>query len=140
MLWHAVREGLIDPAHSVQLGIRTHNPDPLGLHVIDARAVHLDGPAAVAQRAGAIVGDRPCYLTFDIDALDPSMAPGTGTPVVGGLSTFQAQEILRGLEGIALTGMDVVELAPAYDVAEITALAAATLACDLLCLHAAGRG
>ena len=68
------------------------------------------------------------------------MAPGTGTPVVGGLSTFQAQEILRGLEGIALKGMDVVEVAPAYDVSEITALAAATLACDLLCLHAAGRG
>jgi len=140
MLWHAAREGLIDPQHSVQVGIRTHNPDPLGVHVIDARAVHLDGPAAVAQRARAIVGDRPCYLTFDIDALDPSMAPGTGTPVVGGLSTFQAQEILRGLEGIALKGMDVVEVAPAYDVSEITALAAATLACDLLCLHAAGRG
>ena len=140
MLWHAVREGLIDPKHSVQVGIRTHNPDPLGVHVIDARAVHLDGPAAVAHRARAIVGDRPCYLTFDIDALDPSMAPGTGTPVVGGLSTFQAQEILRGLEGIALKGMDVVEVAPAYDVSEITALAAATLACDLLCLYAAGRG
>ena len=67
------------------------------------------------------------------------MAPGTGTPVIGGLTTFQAQEILRGLEGIALRGMDVVEVAPAYDASEITALAAATLACDLLALYAAGR-
>ena len=140
MLWHAVREGLIDPVHSAQVGIRTHNPDPLGVNVIDARAVHRDGPASVAARVRDIVGDRPCYLTFDIDALDPSMAPGTGTPVIGGLTTFQAQEILRGLEGIALEGMDVVEVAPAYDVSEITALAAATLACDLLCLHAAAPG
>lgn len=139
MLWHAVREGLVVPETSVQVGIRTHNPDALGLHVIDARAVHLDGPVAVARRVRDIVGDRPCYLTFDIDALDPSAAPGTGTPVVGGLSTFQAQEILRGLEGIALRGMDVVEVAPAHDVSEITALAAATLACDLLCLYAAAR-
>ncbi|RXV66283.1 agmatinase [Roseovarius sp. A46] len=139
MIWHAVREGLIVPETSVQVGIRTHNPDPLGVHVIDAREVHLSDPRSVAGRVRDIVGDRPCYLTFDIDALDPSMAPGTGTPVVGGLSTFQAQEILRGLEGIALRGMDVVEVAPAYDVSEITALAAATLACDLLCLYAAGR-
>jgi len=126
------------PETSVQVGIRTHNPDPLGFNVIDAREVHLSGPQAVAARVREIVGDRPCYLTFDIDALDPSAAPGTGTPVVGGLSTFQAQEILRGLEGIALRGMDVVEVAPAHDVSEITALAAATLACDLLCLYAAG--
>jgi agmatinase len=136
MLWHAVRDGLVVPEHSVQVGIRTHNPDPLGVHVIDAREVHLTGPVAVAARVRDIVGDRPCYLTFDIDALDPSMAPGTGTPVIGGLTTFQAQEILRGLEGIALRGMDMVEVAPAYDVSEITALAAATLACDMLALYA----
>ena len=139
MLWHAVREGLVLPEASVQVGIRTHNPDPLGVHVIDAREVHLTGPEAVAGKVRAIVGDRPCYLTFDIDALDPSAAPGTGTPVIGGLTTFQAQEILRGLEGIALRGMDVVEVAPAYDLSEITALAAATLACDLIALHAAAR-
>jgi agmatinase len=139
MLWHAVREGLVIPQASVQVGIRTHNPDPLGVHVIDAREVHLTGPEAVAEKVRGIVGDRPCYLTFDIDGLDPSAAPGTGTPVIGGLSTFQAQEILRGLEGIALRGMDVVEVAPAYDVSEITALAAATLACDMLELYAAAR-
>lgn len=139
MLWHAVREGLIVPEASVQVGIRTHNPDPLGVHVIDARELHRTGPEAVAAKVREIVGDRSCYLTFDIDALDPSAAPGTGTPVIGGLSTYQAQEILRGLEGIALKGMDVVEVSPAYDVSEITALAAATLACDLLALYAAGR-
>lgn len=139
MLWHAVREGLVLPERSVQVGIRTHNPDPLGIHIIDARDVHRSGPEAVAARVRGIVGDAKTYLTFDIDALDPSAAPGTGTPVIGGLSTWQAQEMLRGLEGITLIGMDMVEVAPAYDVAEITALAAATLANDLLCLYAAAR-
>lgn len=139
MLWHAVREGLVLPERSVQVGIRTHNPDPLGFNIIDARAFHRSGPEAVAAKVRAIVGDAKSYLTFDIDALDPSAAPGTGTPVIGGLSTWQAQEMLRGLEGIRLVGMDMVEVAPAYDVAEITALAAATLACDLLCLYAAAQ-
>ena len=84
----------------------------------------------------ACVADNPCYppLTFDIDCLDPSYAPGTGTPVVGGLSTHQALQIIRGLEGINLVGMDLVEVAPAYDTSEITALAGATIALDLLCL------
>jgi agmatinase len=139
MLWHAVREGLVVPERSVQVGIRTHNPDPLGFHIIDARDVHRSGPEAVAAQVREIVGDAKTYLTFDIDALDPSAAPGTGTPVIGGLSTWQAQEMLRGLEGINLIGMDLVEVAPAYDVSEITALAAATLANDLLCLYAATR-
>lgn len=139
MLWHAVREGLVVPERSVQVGIRTHNPDPLGIHIIDAREVHRSGPEAVAAQVREIVGDAKTYLTFDIDALDPSAAPGTGTPVIGGLSTWQAQEMLRGLEGINLIGMDMVEVAPAYDVSEITALAAATLANDLLCLYAATR-
>ncbi|MEZ5841525.1 MAG: agmatinase [Hyphomicrobiales bacterium] len=136
MLWHAVRDGIVDPATSVQIGIRTHNADPLGFNIIDAIEVHRTGPLAVAERIRRIVGDNRCYLTFDIDALDPSAAPGTGTPVVGGLTTFQAQEILRHLAGIDLVGMDVVEVSPPYDTAEITALAAAALANDLLCLFA----
>lgn len=140
MIWHAVREGLVIPERSVQVGIRTHNPDPLGFHVIDARELHRTGPEAVAARVRGIVGDHRAYLTFDIDALDPSCAPGTGTPVIGGLNTWQAQDVLRGLEGIDLVGMDVVEVAPAYDLSEITALAAATLANDLVCLYAAARG
>jgi agmatinase len=91
---------------------------------------------AVVAEIGRIVGDHAAYLTFDIDCLDPSFAPGTGTPVVGGLSTFQAQSIIRGLGGIELVAMDVVEVAPAYDHAEMTSLAAASLALDYLCLRA----
>ncbi|SDJ24020.1 agmatinase [Aliiruegeria lutimaris] len=139
MLWHATREGLVDPSTSVQIGIRTHNPEPLGFNIIDAIEVQRLGPQAVVEKVRAIVGARRCYLTFDIDALEPASAPGTGTPVIGGLSPFQAQEILRGLEGIDLVGMDVVEVAPSYDVSEITAIAAATIANDLLCLYAAAR-
>ena len=83
-----------------------------------------------------VVGEYKAYLTFDIDCLDPAFAPGTGTPVVGGLSSAQALEILRGLGDLNLIGMDIVEVAPAYDSAEITAIAAATLAHDYLCLQA----
>jgi agmatinase len=83
-----------------------------------------------------LVGNRPAYLTFDIDCLDPAFAPGTGTPVCGGLSTAQALAILRGLTGFDLVGMDIVEVSPPYDHSQITALAAAHIACDLICLMA----
>ena len=83
-----------------------------------------------------VLGDRPVYLTFDIDCLDPSYAPGTGTPVCGGLTTHQALSILRGLAGINIVGMDIVEVAPQYDVGEITSLAAASLAMEMLYLYA----
>jgi agmatinase len=86
-----------------------------------------------------VVGDRKAYLTFDIDCLDPSFAPGTGTPVCGGLSTAQALGIIRGLQEVNLVGMDVVEVAPVYDHSEITALAAATLALQYLSLLAAKK-
>jgi agmatinase len=81
-----------------------------------------------------VAGDAPCYLSFDIDALDPAFAPGTGTPEIGGLASWQAQAILRGLGGIGFVGMDIVEVAPAYDHAEITALAAATIVWEYLAL------
>ncbi len=137
MFWHAVREGLIDPATSVQIGLRTTNDDTLGFNILDARRVHEQGPAAVAAEVLRIVGDRKVYLTFDIDCLDPGFAPGTGTPVCGGLSTWQALEIIRGIAGIRLVGMDLVEVAPAYDSGDITAYAAASLATEMLCLFAA---
>jgi len=140
MLWHAVRDGLVDPSRSVQVGIRTHNPEPLGFNIIDAIEMHRTGPHAVAEKIKRIVGDNKTYLTFDIDALEPASAPGTGTPVIGGLSPYQAQETLRTIVGVNLVGMDIVEVAPAYDVADITALAAATIANDLLCLYAAAQG
>jgi len=137
MFYHAVKEGLVDDSRSVQIGLRTTNDEPLRFNILDAREVHRQGPEAIAAAVKRIVGDSKVYLTFDIDGLDPSFAPGTGTPVCGGLSTYQALEIIRGLAGIDLVGMDVVEVAPAYDVGEITALAGATLAAEFLCLFAA---
>ena len=136
MFWHAARDGTVDPSRSIQLGMRTHNDSDHGFNVHDADWVHDHSAEEVAARIREVVGDNPCYLTFDIDALDPSYAPGTGTPVVGGLSTVQALRILRGLAGINLVAMDLVEVAPAYDVAEITALAGATLALNMLCIFA----
>jgi agmatinase len=92
------------------------------------------GPAATAARILGVVGDAPAYLTFDVDALDPAFAPGTGTPEIGGLATWQAQAILRRLGTLRFAGMDVVEVAPAYDHAEITALAAASVVWEYLAL------
>jgi len=137
MFYHAVKEGLVDDKRSAQIGLRTTNDEPMDFNILDARWVHSNGPEAVAAEVKRIVGDNKVYLTFDIDCLDPSFAPGTGTPVCGGLSTHQALEIIRGLAGINLVGMDVVEVAPAYDVGEITALAGASLASEFLCLYAA---
>ena len=138
MFTRAVREGLVDPARSVQIGIRTISDD-VGFNILDAPWVHENGTAAVIARTREIVGAARAYLTFDIDCLDPAYAPGTGTPVAGGLTSHQALTIVRGLGEIDWTGMDVVEVAPAYDQAEITALAAATLAHDWLCLLAAKK-
>ena len=136
MFWWAAKQGLVDPATSVQIGLRTTNRDTLGFNIIDAPAVHEDGIDAVVSQARAVLGDRPVYLSFDIDCLDPSYAPGTGTPVCGGLTSHQSMAILRGLRGIDVVGMDVVEVAPAYDVGEITALAAVHLAMEMLYLYA----
>ncbi len=136
MFFHAVKEGIVDPATSVQIGLRTHNEDTLGFNILDAGWVHEHGAAAVIRETKKILGKRPVYLSFDIDCLDPSCAPGTGTPVCGGLSTHQAMSILRGLAGIKLVGMDMVEVAPAYDVGEITALAASQLAMEMIAIYA----
>jgi agmatinase len=136
MFWHAARDGTVDASRSIQLGMRTHNPDTHGYHVYNADWVHDHSAEAVAARIHEVVGKHPCYLTFDIDCLDPSVAPGTGTPVVGGLSALQALRILRHLRGLNIVGMDLVEVAPAYDVPEITALAGATLALNMLCIFA----
>lgn len=137
MFFHAAKEGLIDAKRSVQIGLRTTNDDNSDFYVLDAREIHDSNSAAITDRIREVVKNNKVYLTFDIDCLDPSFAPGTGTPVCGGLSTHQALEIIRGLAGINLIGMDVMEVAPAYDVGEITALAGATLAAELLCLYAA---
>ena len=135
MFWHAAQDGTVDPARSIQLGMRTHNSDTHGYNVYDADWVHDHSAADAITKIRETVGNNPCYLTFDIDCLDPSFAPGTGTPVVGGLSTQQALRILRGLGGLNIVGMDLVEVAPAYDVSEVTALAGATLALNMLCIY-----
>ncbi|HEV7264632.1 MAG TPA: agmatinase [Falsiroseomonas sp.] len=138
--FHALEEGLVDPRRMIQIGIRSPT-DPKdmdwtrarGVTVISAIEAHEAGPAAVAARVAEVVGQGPAYLSFDVDALDPAFAPGTGTPEVGGLATWQVQAMLRRLGGLDFRGMDVVEVAPAFDVAEITALAAATVAWEYLC-------
>jgi agmatinase len=132
--YKAVREGLIDVAASAHVGIRTVVADNLGIKIHDARTVQARGPEAVADDLRAQVGGRPVYLSFDIDALDPAYAPGTGTPVWGGLSSAQAAVLLRGLAGINLVGGDVVEVSPPFDPAGITAVAAAHVAMELICL------
>jgi agmatinase len=135
MMYKAVKTGLVAVARSVQIGIRTHCDDYLGIRVIDAPEVHEAGTADVAARVRDIVGDAPCYLTFDIDALDPAFAPGTGTPVWGGLASWQAAAILRGLAGINLKGGDVVEVSPPYDTTGATAIAGAHVALELVALY-----
>lgn len=135
----AVRDGVVEPKHSIQVGIRTMAPATCGIEVVDAYAAHEQGARSVIERILARVGGSPAYLTVDIDCLDPAFAPGTGTPVAGGLSSAQALMILRGLQGVDWRGMDVVEVAPAYDHADITAIAAATFVQHYLGLLAARR-
>lgn len=139
MFYKAIKEGLVDPKRSVQVGIRTWNDDFMGVNVLGADWVHENGVQATIARILEIVGAHASYLTFDIDCLDPAFAPGTGTPVAGGLSSAQALAILRGLVPVRIVGMDVVEVAPSYDHAEITALAAAHVAAEMLCVLAAQR-
>jgi agmatinase len=141
VFWHAIREGLVDPRRMIQVGIRSPVRREVwdwtvgqGVTILSALDMHAMGPGEVAERIRAVVGEAPAYLSFDIDALDPAFAPGTGTPEVGGLATWQAQAVLRGLRGVRFVGMDVVEVAPAYDHAEITALAAATVVWEYLAL------
>ena len=135
MFFHAVREGLVEPEHSVQVGIRTVNDDPLGFNILPADWVHEHGVNALIAEIRRILGGRKTYLTFDIDCVDPAFAPGTGTPVCGGLSSAQALATLRGLRGLNLVGMDPVEVSPPYDHAEVTALLGATLAYEMICLY-----
>lgn len=136
MFYWAAKYGIVDPKASVQIGLRTHNSDTMGFNICDAPMVHEQGIDAVIAETRKHLGDNPVYVSFDIDCLDPSYAPGTGTPVCGGLSSHQAMAILRGLKGINVVGMDVVEVAPAYDIGEITALAASHLAMEMLYLYA----
>lgn len=140
MFYQATNEGLIDPAKSIQVGIRTeYDYDNYDFAVLDATWANGHSAAEVEERIRAAVGDGPIYLSIDIDCLDPAYAPGTGTPVAGGLSSDKLLQIIRSLQGLNIVAMDVMEVAPAYDHAEITSLAAATLALELLHVIAASR-
>ena len=133
MFHHAPIEGLIDPEKTIQIGIRTEYTKEKHLFkVIDGAEANDLSAHEIVKRVKAVVGDTSTYLTFDIDCLDPAYAPGTGTPVPGGLTSDKALKIIRGLAGINLVGMDVMEVSPPYDHADITGLAGATLALEML--------
>lgn len=140
----AHEEGLIDASRSIQIGMRGSIYDPgefklaasLGFTLIPTHQVREMGLPAVIEEIKRVVGDNVAFLTFDIDFLDPAYAPGTGTPEVGGYTTFEAISLIRGLTGINFVGFDVVEVAPPYDVAEITSLAACNLVFEFLSLLA----
>ncbi|WP_244313618.1 agmatinase [Stappia sediminis] len=135
----AVRESIIDPARSIQIGVRTHAPQDCGMEIIHGHEFDTLGISGIIERIRTRVGTGPAYLTFDIDCLDPAFAPGTGTPVAGGPSSREALSVLRGLGDIDFVGGDIVEVAPAYDHADITSIAAATVALTYIGLLAEKR-
>ena len=138
-LTRAAREGLIDVARSIQIGVRTVASSTRGLRVIDADECHEIGAAGIAARIRETAGAAPAYLSFDIDALDPAFAPGTGPPVAGGLSSAAALLALWKCVDVDWRGMDIVEVCPPHDHADITAIAAATVAQRYLQILAARK-
>ena len=131
----AARDGVIDTSHSIQIGIRTHAPEDCGIRMLYGHEVEEMTAAAIAEAVLSHVGDRPCYVTFDIDCLDPAYAPGTGTPVSGGPSSAKMLSVLQRLGSLDIRGGDIVEVSPPYDHAGITAIAGATVAMYLLALR-----
>lgn len=132
----AVREGIIDPARSIQVGIRTHAPEDCGIRILHGFDLEEMRAQEIAEIIVGHVGQIPAYVTFDIDCLDPAFAPGTGTPVAGGPSSAKMLSVLRLLSGLNIIGADVVEVAPPYDHADITAIAGASVAMHYLGLLA----
>ncbi|MEX0590297.1 MAG: agmatinase [Xanthobacteraceae bacterium] len=135
----AVNEKLIDPKHSIQISVRTHAPADHGIAIVWGHEIQTLGVKGVIEMIVARAGRGRAYLTFDIDALDPAYAPGTGTPVAGGMSTREAMMILHALGPLDIVGMDVMEVAPPYDHADVTALAGATMAMMMVGLIAEKR-
>ena len=143
---NAVLAGVLDPERTIQIGIRG-GAEYLwefsyvsGMTVIHAEEVARLGIPEVVKRIHAVVGNGPAYISFDIDSLDPAFAPGTGTPEIGGLSTREALDLVRGCAGLKVIGADVVEVAPQYDATTNTAQAAAQMLFELLAVVALARG
>jgi guanidinopropionase len=140
--FHAAEAGVLDPKRTIQIGIRgfaEHNWDysyTSGMRVLHIEDVYAKGLPAVCREIRDVVGDGPTYVSFDVDGLDPAYAPGTGTPEIGGLNTFEAQQIIRSLQGLDLVGGDVVEVSPPFDPSGNTALVGATLMFEILCVVA----
>ena len=135
----AVRDGVIDPDQSIQIGIRTHAPDDCGIEMLHGYDVEEMSASRIADRITQRTAGRKVYVTFDIDCLDPAFAPGTGTPVAGGPSSAKILSVLRRLGALDIVGADIVEVAPAYDHADITAIAGASVAMHYLGLLAERR-
>lgn len=135
----AVRDGIIDPEKSIQIGIRTHAPEDCGIRILFGHDIEEMSPGGIAEAILERTGGAKSYITFDVDCLDPAFAPGTGTPVAGGPSTARILSVLRKLGALDMVGADVVEVAPAYDHADITAIAGATVAMHYLGLIAERR-
>ncbi|MDK4739213.1 agmatinase [Rhizobium sp. CB3060] len=135
----AARDGLIDADRSIQIGIRTHAPEDYGIRVLYGHEAEDMSAADIASAIISHTKGAPVYLTFDIDCLDPAYAPGTGTPVAGGPSSAKILSVLQRLRQLDIRGADVVEVSPAYDHADITAIAGATVAMYMLGLHAERR-
>jgi guanidinopropionase len=137
----AIEEGVLDPRRMVQIGIRGSMYDredvayaeKVGVRIVRIEEAMEIGPKAVMEEARRIAGDGETYISFDIDMLDPVYAPGTGTPEIGGFTTFQAQQLLRGLRGLHIVGADVVEVSPPFDASGLTAYAGATMMFEILC-------
>jgi guanidinopropionase len=140
----AVEAGLLDPKRTIQIGIRGGQnfmegiefSQSSGMRVVFIEEFAERGVKAIIDEARRVVGDGPTYISFDVDGLDPVYAPGTGTPEIGGITTLEAQQLLRGLRGLNLIGGDVVEVAPPFDPSGNTALVGASLMFDILCLVA----
>ncbi len=140
----AIEEGVLDPERTVQIGLRGSLYGPQdkrwaldqGIRILEIEECVALGTREVMDQARAVVGERPVYVSFDIDCLDPAFAPGTGTPEAGGFSTREAQTMLRHLRGLDITGADVVEVSPPFDPAGHTALVGVTMMYELLCLMA----
>jgi guanidinopropionase len=143
-----IEEGMLDPKRMVQIGIRGSIYDPKehdwardrGVRVIYREEFVSRGVQDVMAEVVSIAGDGPTYVTFDIDSIDPSMAPGTGTPEIGGFTTREAQQMVRLLDGVRIVGADVVEVAPPFDVGGMTALIGATMMFELMCVIAGQVG